>query len=69
MLLRTSAKYVNMDQPLERAMKMLGWDFYQTGPDEGEWLLIAGYIVARQGDAKWKEDLVKADQIASGAFM
>lgn len=51
-----------MNQVDLKKMEALGWRWYQTGPNEGEWLKYCGdteekILVATQGSATWRMDL------------
>ena len=53
---------------LEQAMQDLGWEFFQTGPQEGQWLLAEGdNFIAWQGDERWRADLNRAHKRAYDA--
>lgn len=39
-------------------LRELGWEFFQTGPDEGQWLKWEDEdCIAQQGDEIWEKDL------------
>lgn len=43
---------------IEQEMERLGWQFYQIGPQEGQWMLTDGdRFIGHQGDALWKRDI------------
>lgn len=44
-------------------LKSEGWDFFQTGPEEWEWLLSRGdgKIVGRQGDDIWSKAVARIE--------
>lgn len=50
------------------ALEEAGWEFMQTGPNEGQWLLWdEDKIVGREGDSKWKAALGQLPQTKSGS--
>lgn len=48
---------------LQAELMSMGWGFYQTGPNEGEWLKFdetGDKVTARSGDATWRDDYATA---------
>lgn len=46
-----------MTMEVEDNLKRWGWTYFQTGPNEGEWLLFGPRgLLARQGDGRWRDD-------------
>jgi len=47
---------------LEEAMMELGWEYFQSGPDKGEWLMFDrnDEIIAREGSERWLRDYKEA---------
>jgi hypothetical protein len=52
-------KSIRMTEATMASLKLLGWDFYMTGPNEWQWIRFnaAGRTVAVQGDEYWSNDL------------
>jgi hypothetical protein len=47
---------------LDEFLKNKGWEFYQTGPNEGQWLIWgSNEAIAWQGDTLWDQHLQEWD--------
>lgn len=52
-------KMVRMAEDTMASMKLLGWEFYMTGPNEWQWMRFApnGLCISVQCDPAWASDL------------
>lgn len=52
-------KSTRMTEDTMHSLKLLGWDFYMTGPEEWQWIRFdaRGICIGVQGDPHWCNDM------------